>query len=176
MEEWRPVPGYPYEVSDLGRVRRTEAIGGARVGRILKQKVHRDGYLCLTLCAGNVRRCPQVHSLVAAAFLGPRPHGKQVNHKDSDKQNNALANLEYVTPQENSRHAAANGKWPCQKGEHNGCATLTEEQVREIRSAYVPLKVTCRMLGERYGVTQSNIHAIVTRRSWNHLQSSLTTS
>ena len=51
-----------------------------------------------------------VHSLVALAFIGPRPEGMEVNHKDCDKQNNALNNLEYVTHGENQRHAAQMGR------------------------------------------------------------------
>src|SRR3954471_12833196 len=78
IEEWRPVPGWPYAVSSLGRVRRTErGPKGARVGRILKRIVNRDGYAYVTLCRaraiGHETWRRGVYVLVCEAFHGPKP-------------------------------------------------------------------------------------------------------
>jgi hypothetical protein len=101
-EEWRPCVGWPnYEVSNLGQVRRR--------GRILKQtvfnkKTEGDGhYLGLCLSVEGVVTKVTVHSLVAAAFIGPRPEGWTIDHKDEVKSNNRATNLEYVTNGDNTR-------------------------------------------------------------------------
>jgi hypothetical protein len=111
-EEWRPAVGFPaYEVSSEGRVRRAAGGRGARAGRLLAPLPHPRGYLVVHLSNGSARarRRPLIHSLVAAAFLGDRPPGLQVNHKNGDKRDPRAANLEYATPAENRRHARALG-------------------------------------------------------------------
>lgn len=109
-EHWVPIIGYVgiYEVSDKGRVKsleRTDRMGKHWCERILTPCLNKYGYKRLSLCKDNkhVDRC--VHRLVAEAFI-PNPHNKsQVNHKDGDKLNNDVSNLEWVTQKENSRHA-----------------------------------------------------------------------
>src|SRR5262249_61995747 len=73
-----------------------------------------------------------VHRLVAAAFIKPIPDGMEVNHKDGDKSNNDVENLEIVTSEENLRHARETGLMPS-GGERSAVAKLTEEEVGEIR-------------------------------------------
>lgn len=86
-------------VSSLGRVR-------LQSGRISSGYREEEGYLRLSLTLGGRLRCVRVHRLVVRAFLGPPPTSEhtQVNHKDGDKANNALCNLEYATPRENRAH------------------------------------------------------------------------
>lgn len=103
-EEWRAVVGYKlYEVSDRGRVRRKR-------GGIIKPFYNGRGYLRVQLYNGifgvsrKTRVCSFVHAIVMAAFIGPRIEGEEINHKDKDRENNALTNLEYVTQLENTRH------------------------------------------------------------------------
>lgn len=119
-ESWRPVVGYEgiYEVSDHGRVRRVLAGQGARPGYILSPTQAGRGYaegraypsVCIYKGRTVARR--NVHQLVAEAFIGPRPEGMHINHKDSDKSNNHATNLEYVTPSENYWHAVEAGAIP----------------------------------------------------------------
>jgi hypothetical protein len=107
--EWRAVVGFEgvYEVSNTGNVRRVgpDTLGRLRcVGRILRP--HRTrGYLSATLFRTGRSKGHFVHRLVAAAFLGPIPAGHQVNHKNGIKTDNSVANLEYMTPVQNRRHA-----------------------------------------------------------------------
>jgi hypothetical protein len=103
--EFEPFCGL-YEVSSQGEVRRIET------GRILKPWVglkKADPYFRVRLCANGRRVVPWVHHLVAEAFLGPRPEGFCIDHLDGDKHHNAAANLEYVTPGENTRRHYGNG-------------------------------------------------------------------
>lgn len=109
-EAWRQVDGYPYEVSDHGRVRRTVRRSGVWSGRILRQAFDGHGYPFVVLCRDGQAKQIKVHKLVLAAFVGPRPSPKhQCNHRDGNKRNNVLANLEYVTASENVRHAWRTG-------------------------------------------------------------------
>ena len=67
------------------------------------------GYKYIDLKHTNsILRCPKVHRLIMLAFVGPQ-NGMQINHKDGNKSNNQLSNLEYVTQEENRTHALDNG-------------------------------------------------------------------
>lgn len=116
MIEWRKIADGVYEVSDDGCVRRVVAGKGARAGWPIKQSIATTGYPVVSICIGGKRKVIHIHALVAEAFIGPRPHGLMVNHKDGDKANNHLGNLEYVTRAENTRHAYQLGLIPRQKG------------------------------------------------------------
>ena len=89
-------------------------------------------YYYVRLSKENRKKFLRVAGIVAAAFIGPRPDGLHVNHKDGDRHNNAAANLEYVTRRQNEDHAVAHllHAW----GERHGMRKLTEQQVRWIRS------------------------------------------
>lgn len=118
-EQWLPVVGYEgtYEISDMGSVRRTGKSarngngrgGGARIGRHLKQHTVNGGYLVVQLWQDGKPKTCLVHRLVAAAFLDSAPDSREVNHKDGNKRNNSLDNLEYVTHSENNTHAYRTG-------------------------------------------------------------------
>ena len=110
-EEWRqmydPMSGVPVVgrfVSSLGRIK-------AQNGRTSRGSQTKAGYYATQLSLKSLQRHELVHRLVAFAFLGPpmdhqRSH---VNHKDRDKGNNSVDNLEYVTPAENNAHYFVNG-------------------------------------------------------------------
>lgn len=98
IEEWKDIPSYPgmYEVSNLGRVRRN--------GKILKPIKDRYGYLLVNLYKNGIVRKFLVHRLVALAFL-PNPQNlPQVNHKDENKTNNCLDNLEWCDSKYNNNY------------------------------------------------------------------------
>jgi hypothetical protein len=108
-ENWKPVVGFEghYEVSDHGRVRRACAGKGTRIGRVLKTPPDTDGYPRVRLSRNGIQLDINVHILVAAAFIGPCPEGKEVNHKNLNRANNRAGNLEYSTHQENIQHSYA---------------------------------------------------------------------
>ena len=120
MESWKPVSGFEgrYEVSDAGHVR-----------SLLRRKVmlkpgrgSSDGRPIVFLYAGGAASKRYVHDLVAQEFIGPKPPGHVVRHKDDDPWNNAASNLLYGTPAQNNqdmidrlRHGMAK-KAHCSKG------------------------------------------------------------
>jgi len=105
MENWKDIAGYEgsYQVSDLGNIK---SLNYKRSGqaRNLKPSVDGCGYLRVALCKNGRLRTRKVHRLVAEAFLGDSS-GKEVNHKDGNRTNNNIANLELVTRLENMRHS-----------------------------------------------------------------------
>ena len=126
VELWRWVPGYEgiYEVSNMGRVRsvdrllyhynwRAKANRAHKIkGRMLRPGKASHGYFTVALGRGNSRT---VHSLVAEAFIGPRPEGCEVLHADGSRDNNRAANLRYGTRSENNLDAVKHGTLDLEK-------------------------------------------------------------
>jgi hypothetical protein len=102
IEEWRPVQERPdlYEVSSLGRVRNRET------GRFLSLSDH-SGYLACGLSIDGKTPSFPVHRLVAKSFIPNQEKKDQINHKDKNKHNNSVSNLEWCTNEENSIHRSA---------------------------------------------------------------------
>lgn len=109
MDEWFDIPGYEgkYIINSKGVVRSLKNNKGNPCNVILK---HRNGtYPFVVLYMNGKRKTSSIHRLLAIAFI-PNPENKsQVNHKDGDKWNFNLENLEWCTPQENIRHAIKMG-------------------------------------------------------------------
>ncbi len=108
-EVWKPVLDGWYEVSNLGTVRRLKPGRGTRVGWVQRIWLDNYGYQMVGPYIAGKRIRAKVHRLVAGAFIGPCPPGKEVNHKDGDKTNNRADNLEYLTKSENVLHSYRNG-------------------------------------------------------------------
>lgn len=111
----------------------------------------------------------KVHRAVAQAFLGPAPPGRQVNHKNGDKSDNRVQNLEYVSCAENIRHCwdtGLHGIDHC-RGEANRQAKLTESAVRFIREAHP--RVSLGQLAAILGVTTQAVWMVVKRQTWKHV-------
>lgn len=98
-EKWKINSDFPqYEISDQGRIRNVKT-------KHLRSFTYSNGYPQVDMYPGKQTRT--VHTLVAETFLGKNP-GMQVNHKNGNKKDNRLTNLEWVTPSENMRHAYDN--------------------------------------------------------------------
>lgn len=97
MENWKPVrQNDNYEVSDLGRVR------NMRTRRIVRPYIDSDQkYPRVDLYDGGSRRKFMVHTLVAEAFIGPKPDGYEIDHRNTNICDNRLCNICYVTQEEN---------------------------------------------------------------------------
>lgn len=156
--EWRPVIDCPnYEVSDDGRVRRATPGKGTYIGRELQQRLTTTGYPTVMFGTTGNARPRKVHQLVADAFIHVRVKGDVVNHLDGDKTNNRVGNLEITTREGNLRHAMENGL--IRTGIRHGMAKLTDEQVREIRSAFQSGEQGAS-IALRYGITRNYAYQI----------------
>jgi len=113
-EVWLPVVGYEgcYEVSSFGRVRSVDRLVKSCSGRIesrlsgklLFTKSYTNGYSSVMLSRGGYNKNHFIHRLVATAFINNPLRVNVVNHLDRDKTNNHVDNLEWCTPQGNTRH------------------------------------------------------------------------
>ena len=164
VETWRPVPGYEgiYSVSDHGRVRRDKGGSNTWAGRILAGGDH-HGYRTVAI---DPPKSSYIHRLVAAAFLGPCPDGYEVNHKNGNKADNQLHNLEYMTHAQNLRHAHKTGLSPL--GSQRPFSKLTESKVREIRTLHAS-GVMQKDIAPRFGITKQTVCKIIKRQKWSHI-------
>lgn len=106
--EWRPIPtfGGRYEISNTGLARRSAPAKSTYVGRVRVPRVNRWGYLHFVATRDDKCVDIRIHRAVAIAFLGDPPFpGAQVNHKDGNKLNNRVENLEWCSRQENVSHS-----------------------------------------------------------------------
>lgn len=170
-EEWKPVIGFEgyYEVSSLGRVRsldRTDRLGRFHAGRILSQCDNGNGYLIVNLKVDGQQKMRTVHSLVAEAFIGPVPAGKEVCHGPNGQQDNSVSNLSYGTRKLNHSHKKRDGTHLQGEAVHN--AVLSEEQVLEIvarcNSGEKQQDVAADLV-----VHKATVNAIMRGKSWAHL-------
>lgn len=116
MEEWRPVVGYEglYEVSNTGRVRsfdRYVKYSNGQIhlhkGKVLSPGKNTKGYLSVVLNCSGKRKTITVHRLVTEAFIPNPDNLPEVNHKDEDKTNNRVENLEWCDRNYNLNYGTA---------------------------------------------------------------------
>ena len=147
--------GFPhYGVTDDGRVYSRRIYGSKvrSIGSWWKMKLMGKKYAHVNLFkeVGKPIRY-QIQWLVAMAFIGPRPEGMLVLHKDDDGRNNRIENLYYGTSKNNAEDALRNGKRPLAEKVYN--ASLTNDQVKEVwrlrRKGHKPRPIA-RRLGIRY--------------------------
>jgi hypothetical protein len=116
-EEWRPITGYDYEVSNKGRVRSLGHYRNNRWGtqcwhdgKILNGEArNRYGHRRVTLYRDRKPTRRAVHQLVLEAFGDPRPEGMWALHRDGDPSNNAIKNLYWGTPSDNQYDKVRHG-------------------------------------------------------------------
>ena len=141
-----------YEVTEDGLVYSNVGTRKALVG-----KTTREGYRMVVLTVDNKKIYKNVHRLVAENFL-PNPENKpEINHKDGDKLNNKVSNLEWCTSSENQEHARDMG---LQKYKIN------IEIAEEIRELYSTGNWTHVNLGLKFGLKKTNIGYIINNQRW----------
>lgn len=139
MEEWRRIDGWPYDVSNLGRVRRLTAKTCTKSGKILRPGLAGKGYPSVRLSRGGEIRTFLVHALVCAAFHGPQPFaGAEVRHLNGIKVDCTSVNLAWGTAADNAFDRMLHGTYDV--GENHARSVLTNDRVRDIRNAYAAEK------------------------------------
>lgn len=174
-EEWKDADGYEglYQVSNMGRIMRVAGGQGAQAGRILKPILNRHtGYLHVGLYRDGKRTYLYVHRLVATAFLGVQlSPNHEINHKNGNRADNRVENLEWITRSENHKHAyrVLGREAAPSRGEAHGGSKLTRRDVRQIRKLYKTGDHTQADLAEMFGVAKPTIGHITRRETWKHV-------
>lgn len=194
MEEWKEIADGYYEVSNLGNVRRLKPGISTFPGRPVRTIYSPFGYCMVVLSyAGKTKRC-LVHRLVAEAFITPLKKGLVVNHKDFDRANNCLSNLEVVSQKENMKHFHENKVKPprinkpkaplkgAQVGDKHWMrrhpekilrgealkSKLTEEQVLAIKKDRES-GMLYKDIVVKYGISIAHVSRIILNKRWGHL-------
>jgi hypothetical protein len=156
---WKPIRSYEdvYFVSDDGILARCFKNGKTTV---VAQAINR-GYKRVCLSKNNVRRNFSVHRLVAQAFIRNPSKKPCINHKDGNKFNNAVQNLEWSTYSENNAHAYRNGLKTA-SGEKNGQSKLKLADVIEIRRLKLPHLVIAKL----FHISENHVGAVKAGRRW----------
>lgn len=168
-EIWKDIPGYEgsYQISNIGRVKSLRRFynKGWHADKILAIHPNNFGYFHVKIRKDGGSRDFQVHALVALAFIGPYPPGKEINHKNGVVTDNHPDNLEYITHGENMAHKyRVLGVKP-----NKNNVKLTAKQVRQIRRLFNPYYYTYPMLAKKFGVSAGNIYAIIHRKTWKEV-------
>lgn len=124
MEEWRNIEGYEgdYQISNYGRVKSLKH----NKERILKNQYDANDYYGVILSKNNKKKYFRIHRLVAEAFILNPNNLPEVNHKDEDKHNNIVENLEWCDRKYNCNYGERNKKLTGRKGKKVKCIETGE--------------------------------------------------
>ena len=152
-----------YQISSYGFIRNRSTM------RRLTGSHDRRGYRTVTLHLGRKMKTFLLHRLVAITFI-PNPENKpQVNHKDGNKDNNAISNLEWATCKENIDHAIATGLRDL-SGMKASSNVYTDEQVHDVCLLLQNGK-SCRQVSDLLGVNINLPRRILYLGKWKHISS-----
>lgn len=175
--KWVQIPGYVglYSVSENGDIFSdlryiTSGMGGQRkVGGF--KKVNKNGeYNTVKLSKNGVKKRFFIHTLVCMSFHSSSYFiGAVVNHKDGNKRNNHVSNLEWVTIGYNQKHAYDNFLRSKIIGVNASTAKLNDEKVKEIRIIRDSTNMSYDKIADKYNVTKRTIILACKKITWSHV-------
>jgi len=164
-EEWRDVVGYEgyYQVSSNGKVKSlSRKLGNNHVTKdiVMKPVIDKYGYKRLGLYKNNKLTNALVHRLVATAFVDNNENKNIVNHKDENKTNNNIDNLEWVTVKENNNYGTRIER--ISNSNKNKIKVIYRDNTYEIWDSAIDF-------AKEFGILQSNIiHCLKGRQKTYH--------
>jgi DNA-binding NarL/FixJ family response regulator len=157
IEEWKRIPNTEYKVSSMGNVY------SEKLGRELMQWHNDHGYKIVHLYIDGEKFLERVHRLVATAFLEQSPGACTVNHKNGVKDDNRLENLEWLSHEDNMKHASLHGL--IKKGSEAAIAKLDEASVELIKLMFIE-GLSNQEIANKYGVARGTISKIRQLKTW----------
>ncbi len=172
METWKVIKGYEglYQISNQGNLRSLDRITKTSYrirhikGKTISMVIGNAGYLRSVIYKNGKQQNISLHRIVAETFILNPLNLPQVNHKDGNKTNNRVENLEWVTPSINWHHARKNSLIK-NVGETSHRAKLSIKQVREIRQKHLA-GLGAYVIAKQYGVSGNCIYQIIVGNSW----------
>lgn len=177
MEIWKKVNEFgDYQVSNMGNIKSPDFVLQVptgqkyiRKGKILKPYKSKKGYLNCDLRINGKRKNVQVHRFVALAFIDNPENKPQVNHKDGNKTNNCVENLEWCTNSENQIHAFKNN---LQKGDFSHPnSKLTLEQVLYIKNHCIigSKEYGMQAMAKKFNICHNSVKQIIMGKSYKYI-------
>jgi len=155
QEQWKAVKqNENYEVSNLGRVRHHYKNGKTKILSPMSNCQNDNDYLFINIDGKKY----YIHILVLETFIGEKPIGYECDHRNSNRQDNSISNLRYLTRAENRSH----------KGSKHGMAKLSEKLVKTLKKL-LDLGMSQKQAAELFEVSASTISSIVTGKTWTHV-------
>jgi len=164
-EIWKDILNYNgiYQISNIGRVK---SYKNNKI-TILKNYTNNKGYPEVNLKYNSKKKHLMIHRLIAIYFIDNPENLPEVNHKDGNKLNYKINNLEWCTHAENIQHAYDTGLQKLQLGEKNSSAKLTEQQVLDIRK--IDKSISSAIIAKQYNMGKTAIKSIRARKTWKHI-------
>ena len=164
MKEEKIIEGFPnYTISSEG------VVFNLRTQKIQKLQTDRDGYMVVNLSNDGIKKRKRVHRLVATAFIPTDDYSLTVNHKDGNKQNNSVDNLEWLSNLDNIRHAYSTGlAIPKQnpKGEKSIASKLTFNDAEQIREWVRNNTYSRKEIATMFNITTASVGNIINNKTY----------
>lgn len=171
MEVWKELI---YQGKDYGEKLYVSTYGNIK--NIITKTIYktccnkRTGYICVCISLGSRKdkKIFKLHKAVAETFLDNPDNLPEVNHKDGNKLNNSVDNLEWCTPSYNIQHAYDNKLKIALKHEKHSQSKLTTEEIIYIRQNYIPKnkEFGSRALAKKFSISHTQILKIVKNKNW----------
>ena len=172
LNTWTPVKGFEgfYEINQIGEIR-SWSFGRWRKRANpfpIKWRISKDGYAKVILSKGQNEKAwnSSVHRLVATHFLPNPLNLAEVNHKDGNKLNNSVENLEWVSRRQNMQHAFKLGLNVSKRGHFGRHAKLTIEQVDEIKRLIKEPNSSASRIAKQFGISAVHVYRIRDNVHW----------
>lgn len=150
-----------YQISNTGKVR------NKKTGLLLKPKYNQKGYQYVNLCINHFKSVKwYIHRLVGFHFIPNPEHKPQINHKDGNPSNNNVDNLEWVTNEENQRHAVLNNLHF--QGEEHKDSKFTNDSIK-LLPQLVKIGFSIKEINQLTGVAIQNLKKIFNGKTWRQL-------
>jgi len=178
-EIWKSVNGYAgsYEISNYGRVKSLSRCIKTKNNKqymrkeiILKQYLNKSGYYFVNLCKSSKMKNHRIHRLVAKHFISNKSKYNCVNHKDGNKINNHVENLEWCTFSYNLKHAHEIGIKKAKSGVDNYFSKLDNYDVTLIKILLNNTNLKQKDIASMFNIHTTTISKIYNNVNWKHIQ------
>lgn len=149
-EQFKKIYDGKYELSSKGYI-----VSNVGKRKILKGKLTSSGYRMIVLTVNGKKLYPNLHRLIAQAFIPNPDNLPEVNHKDGNKDNNCVDNLEWVTTIQNQKH--------CRDNLNPRYTKINKDIANLIR---LETGLSHRKIAEKYGLKKTQVGYILQGKRW----------